>query len=511
MDFNDLQILPPGNWEKFEDLCLDIFRAQWGDPYAAKNGRRGQPQHGTDISGYPRHAAGQLHGVQCKGKDVLYGAAVTEAELEAEVEKALKFEPQLDCWLLVTTAPKDASIEAVARRITARHALKGLFSVRVFGWEDLRTRIADSDEVMTKHYPDQAPRQREILARLGSIESDVARGNVGTATAVAEVLLGQIKVNEKLGVISVLLQDLRGPTAGQANASETVLHARIDDLRTLLQENQPKTALRRLEQLVVECWEGASNFARFRLLANKASALFNLGRNDDAAHACLEALPFAPNDARAIVYASQGHFLLGDTDKSRRMLDELLIREPGNDDALAMRIAVSVDEDAVRNPYWKAIDSAAVGWNVVLSVARWYRHRGMHEEAIAAFRRVLSAKPDSLEVMAETASYTLEVLFRDRTAIFAHRLDASQLDELRWAVDLLGKVWDRVKHSEIRDSYLWSLLNMCNALSYIGRVDDAKTRVAEAIALAPHDRTLLEAEGTPGGGNGSARAAPVLP
>ena len=206
-----------------------------------------------------------------------------------------------------------------------------------------------------KHYPDQAPRQREILAKLGAIESDVAWGNVTTAAAVAEVRIGQIETNEKLGAISVLLQDLQRPTAGQIDASEIVVHVRIDDLRTLLQENQPRTALRRLDQLVVECWEGASNFARFRLLANKAAALFNLGRNEDAAHACLEALPFAPNDTRAIVYASQGHFLLGDTDKSRSMLDELLSREPDNDDALAARIAVSVDEDAVRDPYWKVV------------------------------------------------------------------------------------------------------------------------------------------------------------
>ena len=101
-----------------------------GGSVCHEDGRRGQPQHGSDISGTPQHAAGQLHGVQCKGKDVLYGAAVTEAELESEVEKALKFKPPLDCWLLATTAPKDASIEEAARRITARHASKGRFSSR---------------------------------------------------------------------------------------------------------------------------------------------------------------------------------------------------------------------------------------------------------------------------------------------------------------------------------------------------------------------------------------------
>ncbi len=162
MDINDVQFLPPTSWEKFEDLCLDIFREQWRDPYAQKNGRRGQAQHGTDIWGTPQNTGGQIHGVQCKGKDTALGAAVTEVELEAEIDKALKFEPKLDWWIFVTTAPKDGKIEEAARLISARHQAQGRFAVRVFGWEDLRTRITDSDAVMTKHYPDQAPRQHEI-------------------------------------------------------------------------------------------------------------------------------------------------------------------------------------------------------------------------------------------------------------------------------------------------------------------------------------------------------------
>jgi hypothetical protein len=34
MDLSDVQISPPDNWQKFESLCLDIFRHQWDDIYA---------------------------------------------------------------------------------------------------------------------------------------------------------------------------------------------------------------------------------------------------------------------------------------------------------------------------------------------------------------------------------------------------------------------------------------------------------------------------------------------
>ena len=84
MDINDFQLPPPKEWGKFEDLCLTLYREQWGDPDAQKNGRRGQAQHGVDISGRPQATPGEVHGVQCKGKDNNLGAVVTKIELEEE-------------------------------------------------------------------------------------------------------------------------------------------------------------------------------------------------------------------------------------------------------------------------------------------------------------------------------------------------------------------------------------------------------------------------------------------
>ena len=163
MDFSDVQINPPENWQKFESLCLDTFRHQWDDIYAQKNGRSGQPQHGTDISGSPKRHPHEMHGVQCKGKDTLYGHKVTERELRAEVKKALDFRPKLDHWILATTAAKDPKLEELARLITVEHRQQGLFAVRVLGWEDLKNMISDSEEVMNKHYWGQSPKQQRIL------------------------------------------------------------------------------------------------------------------------------------------------------------------------------------------------------------------------------------------------------------------------------------------------------------------------------------------------------------
>src|ERR1039457_5367904 len=125
MEFNELQIPPPKYWQQFEDLCLDIFRNIWSDPTAQKNGRQGQPQHGTDICGKAGSHGRALHGVQCKGKDAAYGGLVTEGELRDEIEKAKSFTPRLSHWILATTAPKNAAIEQLAREVTEEHRTRG--------------------------------------------------------------------------------------------------------------------------------------------------------------------------------------------------------------------------------------------------------------------------------------------------------------------------------------------------------------------------------------------------
>ena len=105
MNFNATQIVPPKYWQTFEDLCLAIFRRVCHDSTATKNGRTGQPQNGTDISGRPRDTDG-FHGVPCKDKDIYLGSDVTEVEFNAEIAKAEKFTPAHERWILVSTTRK---------------------------------------------------------------------------------------------------------------------------------------------------------------------------------------------------------------------------------------------------------------------------------------------------------------------------------------------------------------------------------------------------------------------
>jgi hypothetical protein len=156
MDFRVKQIAPPRDWPIFEDLCLAIFRAEWNDGLALKNGRTGQPQHGVDIYGSPRPQRDLFYGVQCKGKDRNYGSKATVGELKKELAKAENFTPGLAHWIFATSARKDGKLQQAARELSAERQAKGQFPVTALGWEDIQFLLARHPDVVVDFYPEHA-------------------------------------------------------------------------------------------------------------------------------------------------------------------------------------------------------------------------------------------------------------------------------------------------------------------------------------------------------------------
>ena len=130
------QLPPPSSWEEFENIAHAIWKEEWGDEHAQKNGRNGQAQNGVDIFGERK---GQQLGVQCKGKDNFTNKNLTEKEIRTECKKAKTFRPKLKELIFATTGARDASIQEIARRITQEHKGKRLFKVRVYSWPDILT------------------------------------------------------------------------------------------------------------------------------------------------------------------------------------------------------------------------------------------------------------------------------------------------------------------------------------------------------------------------------------
>jgi hypothetical protein len=156
MNFRDKQIAPPKSWIAFEDLCLALFKGILSDPLAKKHGRTGQAQSGVDVYGRQGGIGLAWTGIQCKGKEQAYGALATEAEFKAELEKAERFTPTLTRWIFATTAPSDAKLQQVCRRIANERRSAGKFDVDLLSWDDLQQLIAADSSVLRDFYPEHA-------------------------------------------------------------------------------------------------------------------------------------------------------------------------------------------------------------------------------------------------------------------------------------------------------------------------------------------------------------------
>lgn len=190
----DLKIFPISNEDKFENFCLDLYKRKINDPNFQRNGRRGQRQNGVDIFGR-RDGSFQWVGVQCKVKST--EETLTEKEAEEEIRKALTFDnPRLSEYIIVTTGPRDAKLQAFARKITMEHAKKGLFAVNIHFWDDIELDMAEENnlDILQKYYGDFFVETKKLgnsVGKLVCLEVGVENRN----DSAYELMIGRIAKN----------------------------------------------------------------------------------------------------------------------------------------------------------------------------------------------------------------------------------------------------------------------------------------------------------------------------
>lgn len=150
MAFNDFQIPPPRDWQKFERLCRDIWAKEWNNPNTQLNGRIGQPQNGVDVFGAFHSDINDIRAVQCKGKDLYNSFGVTEDELNAEVLKALNFNPKISEFTIATTAHNDVKIQRIARELSIQYRMP----INVLGWGEILNKLNQYDDLKKQYFKD---------------------------------------------------------------------------------------------------------------------------------------------------------------------------------------------------------------------------------------------------------------------------------------------------------------------------------------------------------------------
>lgn len=118
---------PPKDPEEFERLIEQIAGPVLRSSVVNLNGRRGQAQHGVDVS--VTTDAGEV-GIQCKLTGSLKIGTVQD-----EIAKAKGYVPRLTHLIVATTAPSDAVLQAQLRMV------KAPFNVSVWSWDEINIHL----------------------------------------------------------------------------------------------------------------------------------------------------------------------------------------------------------------------------------------------------------------------------------------------------------------------------------------------------------------------------------
>lgn len=189
MQIQDLRLAPIDNPDRFEHLCLEVFRIKYNDPNIQRNGSKGQAQNGVDIF---CHLEGRLEwvGIQCKVRNRSQG--LTIKEVQRDLSLARTFNPKLAHYVVATTSDRDAKVQEGVRIHNSRSPE---LDIQMFFWDDLQELLSDQayQTVLYRYYKGffiDALKRGYIHGRLMTIR--MGRGKEYDTQH--EIILGRIPV-----------------------------------------------------------------------------------------------------------------------------------------------------------------------------------------------------------------------------------------------------------------------------------------------------------------------------
>jgi tetratricopeptide (TPR) repeat protein len=477
----------PKNWQDFQTHICILFKCILNDPNATTHGSEGQRQQGVDVYGSREGQGKHWVGVQCKLKGDT--KRVTRAELENEIAEAKKFKPALADFIVVTTAPDDAKIQEVARQITQKHAEKGLFTVSVWGWQTLEREITNHPAAVRAFHPDSTPFSGELIS-LGE----------------EAVALGKEARDDQKYVIGLLEQLVSSglrtePGAGEAatersSAAEEIIeqniHGEIDGYRDLLRKGKVNTAKELLEDLKARVWQTASPRVRFRIITNIGAACLELGEEELAANAFLEAINFDSEDRIGMANVALAHILRAEPEQAIAAAETALQRDPANAAAAAYLISGHIGDQSVADPFSLVPEDLRESAEVLASGISFLSQRG--DARWRALAREAAEKHPNEKILRRRAAEAVldEVVSSERFELGGRVSGNVTLDHLRNAILVLQELWKEARVSEGRRVDTALPHNLARALWALNESRAAATVLDQALERTPDDQDLRE-------------------
>jgi tetratricopeptide (TPR) repeat protein len=347
------------------------------------------------------------------------------------VAKTRDFKPDLDEFILVTTAPEDAKIQQAARLLEINLRKKGRkLSISVWGWDRIEEEIKRHPEAIRHFHPDAQPFTTEILDGQRAILDQLRRQT------------------EQFG--QMLAASLSASTPGMPiaadlpldpNPVEALVNNEIDGYRDLILSDQPRTAIRLLQGLRNRHWDQASARVRFRIISNIGAAHHRLGEQQIAADHFLEAAPYDPDAPASLANKIAALLIKGRVDEAHELAVDAFAKYPGNNELALQRLQARAVGETIEDAWATIPDDRRGTPNLVAC-----RILAMREEGDARWHQLTdtayAAHPDHPGIHALRLDDVIDRLFADDISALGARRDLVPTDgEIRRTADELEALW----------------------------------------------------------------------
>lgn len=265
----------PDDDDFFEELCCEIWKRIWNTDDVEIFGRNGQTQDGVDIY---YDSEEKIYGIQCKCVTDLTKRKITE-----EIEKAKKFKPNLDSYIIATTVKRDTHLSKHVLKKSKENKENCLFDIRIKFWDDILFELKKStnSDILKNFFPEFYRDEIHVSKILDDAFDYFKKENYHDA----EVILNSLKENT-----SELSKDNR--------YKHIILNAKFHEL----------------------CYQ-----------YKEAGKLF------------IESYDYSCEDLHAKFYKALGLFYIGNHEASEKLCFKIIEKDSLNDDAISLLILMGSD------------------------------------------------------------------------------------------------------------------------------------------------------------------------
>jgi len=470
----DIPIHPPNTWQHFETLCWDIFGKIYGLPNTQKIGRQGQSQNGVDIVSFAISEK-QWIGIQCKQKDTYPAKSFSKRDLISAINKVRKFQPPLNQFFIVTSAPRDEKIQKIIREISEENAKTGLFFVKVYFWNDLEDLIRKYPDIYQQYYS----RIDELLTKSENPKYETLK------TDIADKINSDSKVQQSTVIVGV--NEIIQSTLSSKYFQD------LDQIKKHLDSNKPTIAQEILLPLKQRIWDTAPPDIRFRILTYEAVIKLQLLDYLDAGKKLIEALQYNLDDEKALGNAAMGYHLNHMYTEAIKFASKVLEKNPISTYAYHVLILSKAHSESIESIISTIPKELLTNSDISAAIGQCFFNLERFEESSYWLEISLKdSKENVIQIKGLFASSLINKVKNDEKSLKGLQISKNIQLNLEHAIRLFDEVIINTSHdSNLQKSHVGWFIERSTGKRLLGDLKGSSNDLNDAYRLDPENPLVI--------------------